>query len=367
MNLDSVNLAHADSVVEFRALIAPEIAEIDAAALAEMVRVSNVISRETTGDGDSSMTLEEVQAMYAPNPDTLIHRWLVVLDGQVVGRFGVDIPQEPGSTAAYGMIELLAAVAGRGIGSAAHEVVESVARRYSRTSLQTFVDHLPMEGEKLMSPTGFGSVPLDRATRFLQRHGYRLEQIERGSALDLTAAPDRWEQMLEAARPLARGYRLVQWELPTPAEYIAGYAWLKSRMSTDAPTAELDIPEEIWDESRVVRHDERYLASENTMLVTAAQHIGTGELCGFSEIRIGRDHEGVSHQEDTLVLKEHRGHRLGTVLKCAGLLAWRRRMPGSPRIRTWNAEENRPMLSINEAMGYEPRLYASGWQKRLTL
>ena len=149
-------------------------------------------------------------------------------------------------------------------------------------------------------------------------------------------------------------------------EYVDGYAWMKSRMVTDAPSAGLEFDEETWDAARIAEHDSKYTDSGRTIQVTAAQHIATGELCAFNELVVGKDRTEASHQEDTLVLKEHRGHKLGTLVKCAGLLSWRDIAPDSPRVITYNAEENRPMLDINEAIGFVPISYEGAWKKVLS-
>ena len=64
------------------------------------------------------------------------------------------------------------------------------------------------------------------------------------------------------------------------------------------------------------------------------------------------------------MLREHRGHRLGWLLKVATtdlLLAER---PGHPAVITYNAEENRPMLDVNEAVGFVPLEHEGVWSKK---
>ncbi|MFE7845120.1 GNAT family N-acetyltransferase [Microbacterium sp. NPDC057407] len=352
--------------VEFRPLTVPaSIDSPDAGDFQEMVRVRNLVYRQISGHDDHRIAADELLPHFAPSEYETRLMWLIVEDGEVVGRAGIDLPLEEGSQVAFWLIELRQERWGRGIGSAAYELIESVAREHGRTVLQSWAEHPAADGPTLAPPTGFGSIPKDHAARFFLRHGYSLEQVERNSAFDLTAPFDTVERLLAEARAASTEYRVVQWFAPTPPEFADGYAWMKSRMATDAPSGDLVFDEETWDAARVAEHDRRYTASGRTLQVTAAQHVASGELCAFNELVIGKDRTEASHQEDTLVLKEHRGHRLGTLVKCAGLLSWRDIAPASRRVITYNAEENRPMLDINEAIGFAPIAYEGAWKKVL--
>ncbi len=353
--------------IEFRPLTIPDSIEADDAAdFRDMTRVRNAVYRHISGHDDHALTPAELLPNYRPEPYEIRMVWLVLDDGCPVGRVGLDLPVETDSRVAYTLIELLPDVWGRGIGTRALELVERVAREHGRTVLQSWAEHPNRPGPRLEPPTGFGSIPADDAgARFFVRHGFSLEQIERNSALDLRATRDRVDALLTEAIAAAQGYRVVSWDAPTPPEFAEGYAWMKSRMVTDAPSAAIEYDEEKWDAARVAIHDARSIEAGRLLHVTAAQHIATGDLCAFNELAIGPDRTRASHQEDTLVLREHRGHRLGMLVKCAGLRAWRDIAPDSPRVITYNAEENRPMLDINEAIGFVPIAYEGAWKKVL--
>ena len=78
-------------------------------------------------------------------------------------------------------------------------------------------------------------------------------------------------------------------------------------------------------------------------------------LCGLAGFSLVENHH------------EHIGNRLGQWLKCANLLAWREIAPDSGKVITYNAEENRYMLDVNEAMGFAPLAYIGAWKKTITL
>lgn len=351
---------------ELRPLTIPETTDAaDAGDFVEMARIRNLVYREISGRDDHRLPADELLPFCRSDQDERRMLWLVMSDATAVGRVGVGLPQENGSRVAFWFIELRRDVWGRGFGSAAYALVERTAHQHGRTVLQSWAEHPAAPGPRLAAPTGYEDVPVDHAARFLLHRGYTLEQIERISALELPGSQADVDRLLAQARDASGDYRVVRWFAPTPPEWADGYAWLKSRMATDAPAAGLEFDEEIWDAQRVARHDAQYVEPGRTLLVTAAEHIATGQLCAFNELAIGKDRTEATHQHDTLVLTEHRGHRLGMLVKCDALRTWRDVAPRSPRVITYNAEENRPMLAINEAIGFAPIAYEGAWKKVL--
>ena len=354
----------ADGIELRRVGIPDSVDAADAADFVAMVQVRNAVYREIDGNDDATHTPAEVLPNYQDETYERNLIWLALIDGAVVGRAILTLPLEEGSRVAFVNIELLRRAWGRGIGQAAADLLEAQAAGAGRTVLQGWASHTGTENDLLTAPTGFGTIPHDHTARFLQARGYTLEQIERQSALELTdAAYRRVDELLGEAARVASGYRIVQWTAPTPEPFVDGYAWMKSRMVTDAPAAGIEFDEEVWDAARIADHEHPYLVAGRTLHVTAAQHVATGDLVAFNELVIGADRSEPTHQEDTLVLAEHRGHRLGMLVKCAALHDWRDFAPDSPRVITYNAEENRPMLDINEAIGFEPVAYNGAWKK----
>ena len=258
---------------------------------------------------------------------------------------------------AWVMVHVRAAARRRGIGTALAEHVERLARREGRSRLLAYVPSADGPGERLDAPTGFGSVPRSNPeVGFLLAQGYRLEQVERASRLALPAT---------VTVPTPADYRVHFWIDRTPTEWLEQMAVLGTRMSTDAPSAGLDEPEDVHTVQRIMDVDDAAVSSPRDHLVAAVEHVPSGQLAGFSTLSVPAERDRAVRQYATLVLREHRGQRLGMLLKLANIDQLQVTRPGHPSIITINAEENRFMLDVNEAVGFVGIGFESAWRKDL--
>ena len=332
---------------------------------AAAVEVKNTVEAAAYGTEDLAFTAEEL----LPAWHTLEHapRRLLVArtNGAIVGRAVYETLADPASDYAWFTVEVLPGWRGRGIGTALARVLEALADTEQRRTRVVYAVSPPGPGERLAAPTGFGSVPLaNPEVRFLLNRGYRLEQVERGSRLQLPVDPAFLAEQLAAASAAAGAdYAVLSWSGRTPQRWLTDLALLYTRMSTDAPTAGLQEPEDPWTVERLQDEQEVYATGPRLALVTAALHRPSGRLAGFTELSVPGDPGRAVSQEDTLVLREHRGHRLGMLMKLVNLQQLTREHPEQRTVTTFNAEENRFMLDVNEALGFTPMGYEGAWRK----
>jgi GNAT superfamily N-acetyltransferase len=313
----------------------------------------------------------------ADPPDELRGQWddayqplrvFVVRDeGRVIAYATISRLAGDEPDTAWADVRVLPEFEGRGIGRALADHVESLARELGVARVIHYGVSGAASGERLEAATGFGSVPRgNREVRFLLTRGWTLEQVERGSRLALPIDADALaRQLAEATAASGPDYRVHQWAVPTPERWREDIAMLCTRMSTDAPTGALDEPEDPWTVERVIEREADESSASVDLLVAAVEHVPTGRLVGFTELKAPHDPAAAASQWDTIVLREHRGHRLGMLLKLANFDHLQRVSPGHPSIVTWNAEENRHMLSVNETVGFTPIGYEGAW--KLTL
>lgn len=331
----------------------------------EMVEVRNAIEAEAVGSDEFSPTAEELLPAWLNTIDEPKRLLLARADGRVVGRGILELPPEEGSTTAFVSVEVLPDYREAGIGTALLARIEEGANEAARSVLKAFVTHGPFRGgTALRPPTGFGEISAEAPeVRFARGRGYRLEQIERMSRLEIGDALPLLETAVADASERASGYAVTTTAGAVPESWLDDMAMLQQRMSTDAPVAGLDLDEEVWDTARVRRMEADREAGGRTVLTTVARHEDSGRLVAFTELLLPADPRRPVVQESTLVLREHRGHRLGMLVKAVNLLALHDASPQSRIVTTFNAEENRPMLDVNEALGFRPVGAEGGWRK----
>jgi GNAT superfamily N-acetyltransferase len=156
----------------------------------------------------------------------------------------------------------------------------------------------------------------------------------------------------EQAARAAAGYSLVSWDGRTPDQYLAPYAELENAMG-DAPH---DAGEEhaVWDADRVREQIDDIRERQGRHLYTlAALDDASGEMAAVTSVERDQDFPEWGHQQITAVIRKHRGHRLGLLVKAAMLDWLAMAEPGIERIVTYNAASNDHMVAINAELGYE--------------
>jgi GNAT superfamily N-acetyltransferase len=355
-------------VVTIQAVVVPESVEApDARVFVEMARIANAVCLHDAGHDYLREEPEEMLGMWQDQTDWTQLGFAALRGDAVLGVVKMLISNQPDVSAIEFDLMVDPPYRDQGIEAPLLAEVEREARERGIRTIQTWTLHRPdAAGERLEPPTGWGSIPADAEARRQLADGFTLEQVERNSVFDLTGDFSLVERMLgEAEAAAGTDYRSIAWTSPTPPEFLDGFAYALSRMSTDTPQGGLVVDEQRWDAARVQRRDARLKAQGLTVSVAAVLHIPTGRIAAYNELVIADDPAGATQQYGTLVVKEHRGHRLGTIVKCANLLRWRGIAPQSPRVSTFNAEENRHMLDINEAIGFVPASYAGAWKKVL--
>lgn len=290
------------------------------------------------------------------------------LDGEIVARAFLRWSTGPGTRIAWTSGDVLPRARRRGVGTTLFDHVEGVAQASGRTVIQLFAMHEDVAGgDRLPSPTGFGSLPLhDPGVRFLRGRAYDLSQIQRMSVLRLPVLNDRLHELDREVRSFTGdAYETLTWVGPSDEHWLAGLAVLIGQMETDPPRGALVNEPEAWDAERVRAGEARDERSGQLSLTAAAVHRPTGTLAGFTRLSVPTDRMRPALQHTTIVHREHRGHRLGLTIKLANLRQLARVNPASTTIVASNAEDNRPMLSVNEAIGFVPIAHGGLWKKTL--
>jgi len=155
----------------------------------------------------------------------------------------------------------------------------------------------------------------------------------------------------DAARAAA-GYSLLSWTGATPAEYLDGLAAAMTAYE-DAPH-DAGVEADMFDADRLRdRADATITAMGVRKYTIVAVHDATGQLAAMTELGVDPGDPRWGHQSLTAVLRTHRGHRLGLLVKTA-MLEWiAEAEPQVERVETGNATANSHMIAVNDELGFE--------------
>jgi GNAT superfamily N-acetyltransferase len=260
--------------------------------------------------------------------------FLLRADGQVVGRAAVHSSDYDNLDASWVELAIHPDLRRRGYGAAGMQQTFDVVRSMGRTKAGWF----GWAGERTEGfAAALGCEPKSVAV-CRRQHPRELDPGLADRAYD------------EAARH-ACDYELLRIVAPTPDELLPALAEATEAIN-DAPLDGLELDDEVFTADRVRAYERAQLDSGYRFYRVIARHRGTGEIAGLSVVTVDSETPSHGHQHDTSVVRSHRGHRLGLLLK-ADMMRWLRDVePQLETVDTFNAESNDHMVGVNERLGY---------------
>jgi GNAT superfamily N-acetyltransferase len=303
-----------------------------------------------TYGGHQELTREQMRASLTSSPYWEVRRWVAVaepLEGgeTIVGRASTFSPlQENLETISVGAA-VHPAHRGQGIATALLEEALIPAIRESGRTLVEAYGEIPAEGDA-DSP----DLPVNRLAA---RLGITRKNLAVCRALPLPLGTELLDALQAEAEEKLDGYRVELWEGEIPEEHLHAYGLLMRQLEIDEPDEEVEHEAPDYTPERI-REAERRMREEGTVRILAVAVAPDGDFVGNSEVHL-HDAPGTTlgWQENTLVMPDHRGHRLGLALKVATHRQLAERAPRLRSLVTWNSHVNPWMIAVNEKLGYE--------------
>ncbi|MGZ5403201.1 MAG: GNAT family N-acetyltransferase [Nocardioides sp.] len=173
-----------------------------------------------------------------------------------------------------------------------------------------------------------------------------------------------FEAAYAEAEPMAHDYELERIAGPSPDDLHDELSTVTASIN-DAPLDDLEIEDEVYTPQRIRAFEHAQTEGGNRLYRVLVRHRSTRELAGHTVVTVDRERPELGAQEDTTVVRSHRGHRLGLLLK-ADLCRWLIDVePGLRSLDTWNAESNDHMIAVNERLGYRALGRGLEFQRRV--
>lgn len=270
----------------------------------------------------------------------------------VLGIAEVLLPRLDNTTVAYLGVFVPPERRRRGVGTALLDFCFDLARDRGRQTVITEVN-APYE-----------TPPQSPGWQFLEHHGFAEASLGIHRALALPVATERLAELERDVAAFSSTYRLVSFTDRVPDELVAGYCAMQTAFNALTPLGDLELEPEAWDEARVRAGEARGELMGRRSQATVALD-GDGAVVALTEMFTNRHQGAVGWQSGTLVLPEHRGHRLGLAAKVANQRRFQEVFPTVRLVHSWNAESNGPMVAINDTLGFRPVEYSADMQRTI--
>ncbi|BCJ32789.1 GNAT family N-acetyltransferase [Actinocatenispora thailandica] len=290
-----------------------------------------------------------------PAAGTRMLRRVAVRDGRIDGILGIGLPTLDNLDNAEVDLTVRPDARRRGIGTALYQELRRVLRAEGRSrllaeSVRALPDGPPRPDAGTPFATAMGAARAQtEARRVLNTTGLSLDRLA--------------EQVEEYRRAAGADYTLLTWSGATPDDLVAGRAVLSSRFIGEVPLGDIEWEPEKIDVARVREYERSGAARGHRNYHAMVRHEPSGELVAWTELVGYGCRRDTMDQEITLVLPEHRGHRLGLLTKLANLHQAMSDVPELTSVHTWNATENAHMIAINEQLGFRIVDLWDAWQQ----
>jgi RimJ/RimL family protein N-acetyltransferase len=273
-------------------------------------------------------------------------RWFVAYDGdEAVGTASIDTSDYDNLEMAWLSVRIVPTRRRCGLGTRVLRDLEAIALEMDRP---------------LMLLDGWDG---EATLGFARTADYERKSAEVRRVQVVADAPDP-RPIRDEALAHAADYELLRLEGYAPEALLPALVDLTAAIN-DAPIDDLEWEDEVWSLERVHAYERAQIESGYRFRRIVARHRLTGELAGHSVVVVDSEQPTYAVQHDTSVVRAHRGHRLGLLLKAEMLLWLAEAEPQVERISTDNAESNRSMIAINERLGYQPVGRIVEFQRRL--
>lgn len=319
----------------------------DAAAIAAWVEVENAVAAVDAPWRHPSTVFRQEMEMRHGWDGEVGRFFLAVAGGEVVGGLEVGTSEYDNLDLAWLGIDVHPEHRRRGHGTALVEAAYDVCRSMNRSSL------------------GSDGWESERVAAFAASAGFERKSQAINRRQHLADLPDGLaRKVCDEAATAAVDYELLTFDGRSPDGLVEAISVMSAAIN-DAPLDDLEVEDEAYPPDRIRAYEAAQLAGGFRFHRMVARHRATGELAGHTVVVVDSERPELGEQHDTAVVRAHRGHRLGALLKSAMVLHLAEVEPQLRTVDTWNAESNDHMIGVNELLGYRAMGRGIQYQRRI--